>query len=329
MRSNDSRSLVRFGKTDLFVSRLCQGTAFRNLGRFADNSEGRRVIEHCIDSGVNFFDSSNVYGWGGAEKALGKAIAGHRDRVVICTKISTYLRPEGEDKNARKNMERFTKNFLFEQVEGSLKRLATDSIDLYMLHEPDKATPAEDILNSMDALKRSGKIRYWGVSNHSGAQVSKYIKLGKTADTAPIAGIEDYYNIAGESLNDACDSRVVQLEEEMFPVLRQSNLGMLAFSPLEAGLLAPGIQVDPESPIAAMKKAIEKVAVNLGASLAAVSIAWVLHHSEVTCVLAGSESPEHVDDNLAGTELELPKEALYALDAAVEDYRLRQKVKNS
>ena len=70
-----------------------------------------------------------------------------------------------------------------------------------------------------------------------------------------------------------------------------------------------------------LKKAIEKVAVNLGASLAAVSIAWVLHNSEVTCVLAGSESPEHVDDNLGGTELELPKEALYALDAAIEDYR--------
>ena len=314
-----SSHLVRFGQTDLYVSRLCQGTAFRNMPRAADNLMGLRVLQHCIDVGVNFFDSSNAYGWGGAEETLGKAIKGRRDQVVICTKVAASYVPETEDSPGESA--RFTRDFLFQQAEGSLRRLQTDYIDLYLLHQPDKVTSAAEIVDSMDALVRSGKIRYWGVSNHSVAQVSEYVELGKSTGKVPIAGTEDYYNIAGESLTDTGDSRVYQLAQEMFPVLRESGLGLLAFSPLDTGHLVPGRNIDPNTPLATLIGVLDQVAQDLRVSRATVCVAWVLIHPEVTSVLAGAERPEHVEDNFAGTEEVLSDEAIDTLNAASAAYR--------
>ena len=323
-KSNEQRPshLVRFGQTDLYVSRLCQGTAFRNMPRAADNPMGLRVLQHCIDVGVNFFDSSNAYGWGGAEETLGKAIASRRDQVVICTKVAASYAPEKESSPGEPA--RFTRDFLFQQAEDSLKRLQTDYIDLYLLHQPDKVTPAAEVVDSMDALVQSGKIRYWGVSNHSVAQVSEYVELAQSTGKAPIAGTEDYYNIAGESLTDTGDSRVRQLEQEMFPVLRKSGLGLLAFSPLDTGHLVPGRNIDPNTPLGILIGVLDRVAQDLRVSRATVCVAWVLIHPEVTSVLAGTERPEHVEDNVAGTEIVLPDEAIETLNAASAAYREQQ-----
>ncbi len=314
--------LVRFGQTDLYVSRLCQGTAFRNMPRAADNPMGLRVLQHCLEVGVNFFDSSNAYGWGGAEETLGKAIAGRRDQVVICTKVAASYTPEKEDSPGKPA--RFTRGFLFQQAEGSLRRLQTDYIDLYLLHQPDKFTPAAEIVDSMDALVQSGMIRYWGVSNHSTEQVSEYVELGQRTGKAPIAGTEDYYNIAGESLTDTGHSRVCQLEEEMFPVLRQSGLGLLAFSPLDTGHLVPRRNIDLDTPLGTLIGLLDQVAHNLGVSRATVCVAWVLTHPEVTSVLAGAERPEHVKDNFVGTEVVLPDADIEILNAASAAYRKQQ-----
>lgn len=322
-KSNEGRPshLVRFGQTDLYVSRLCQGTAFRNMPRTVDTM-GLLVLQHCINVGVNFFDSSNAYGWGGAEENLGKAIAGRRDQVVICTKVAASYAPEKESSPGKPA--RFTRDFLFQQAEGSLKRLQTDYIDLYLLHQPDKVTPAVEVVDSMDALVRSGKIRYWGVSNHSTAQVSEYVELAQTTDKAPIAGIEDYYNIAGESLTDTGESRVQQMEQEMFPVLRKSGLGILAFSPLDTGHLVPGRSVDPDTPLAKLIDVLDEVAQDLRVSRGTVCVAWVLTHPEVTSVLAGAERPEHVEENFAGIQIVLSDEAIETLNAASAAYREQQ-----
>ena len=319
LNEQKSSHLVRFGQTDLYVSRLCQGTAFRNMPRAADNPMGLRVLRHCLEVGVNFFDSSNAYGWGGAEETLGKAIAGKRDQAVICTKVAASYAPEQEEGPGKPA--RFTRDFLFQQAEGSLRRLQTHYIDLYLLHQPDKVTPAAEIVDSMDALVRSGKIRYWGVSNHSTAQVSEYVELGQSTGKASVAGIEDYYNIAGESATDAGDSRVGQLEQEMFPVLQKSGLGLLAFSPLDTGHLVPGRNIDPETPLETLIGVLDQVAQDLRVSRAAVCVAWVLTHPEVTSVLAGAERPEHVKENFVGTEMALPDEAIDTLNAASVAYR--------
>lgn len=323
-KSNEGRPshLVRFGQTDLYVSQLCQGTAFRNMPRAADNPMGLRVLQHCLEVGVNFFDSSNAYGWGGAEETLGKAIAGRRDKAVICTKVAASYAPEKESSPGEPAC--FTRDFLFEQAEGSLRRLQTDYIDLYLLHQPDKVTPATEIVDSMDALVQSGKIRYWGVSNHSTAQVSEYVELGQSTSNAPIAGTEDYYNIAGESLTDTGESRVQQMEQEMFPVLRKSGLGLLAFSPLDTGHLVPGRDVDPDTPLARLIDVLDDVAQDLHVSRGTICVAWVLTHPEVTSVLAGAESPEHVEDNFSGTQIVLSDEAIETLNAASATYREQQ-----
>ena len=311
-----SSSLVRFGRTDLFVTRLCQGTAFRHLPRTED-PRALEVLHRCLDLGINFFDSATAYGWGGAEKARGKATAGRRSDLVICTKIIPSYPPEREGEPGQSA--HFTRAFLCEQLEASLRRLGTDYVDLYMLHQPDAETPVADIAEAMRSLVEAGKIRYWGVSNHSATHVSAFAEL--EVEGTAIAGVEDYYNIAGTHLDADGRSRVRVFEEEMFPILRREGLGCLAFSPMDTGHLAPENSVEGDEPLADLIETLDQVAGQLGVPRAAVCVAWVLTRPEITSVLAGSESSEQVEANLLGAGLELDGEALSALDAASASFR--------
>jgi aryl-alcohol dehydrogenase-like predicted oxidoreductase len=295
---------VRFGATDLWVSRLCQGTAFRKITRTADDADAQVVLHRCMDVGINFFDSSNAYGWGGSELALGKAIRGRRDKLVICTKVSPGLKPEPGAPSKHTTLSR---DFIFTQVEGSLKRLGTDYIDIYMLHSPDHVTPTDQLADTMDALVRAGKIRYWGASNFDSTQVTEFVELGRRKGKAPIAGLEDYYNIVAAG-------RRRFMEERQFPVIRKGRLGLLAFSPLAEGRLAPERPVEPTwQPVV---KALDEVTKEIGATRPQVCIAWVLSHPEVTSALAGAERPEHVNDNVGGIRIVLQPEQIRKLNAA-------------
>ena len=126
----------------------------------ADDPRGLEVLHHCLERGVNFFDSAIAYGWGGAETVLGKAIAGRRDQAIICTKVPALQAPVEFGGSGEPAV--FTREYLFEQAEGSLARLGTDYLDLFLLHQPDKVTPAAEIIGPMDELVQSGKVRYWG-----------------------------------------------------------------------------------------------------------------------------------------------------------------------
>ena len=317
--------LVQFGHTDLYVSRLCQGTAFRrHLSREGGDVEAHKLIRHCIDIGINFFDSAEGYGMGGSETALGHGVAGRRSEVVIATKASPA--PAGGEPLG------FTKEILTQKAEASLKRLNTDYIDLYLLHGPDSLTPSDErpspppgtatlehmemIADAMDSLVQSGKIRYWGVSNHLAKQVDELIELGKQEDRSGksrIAGLEDYYNIVAGARRDF-------MTRELFPVIRKGNLGLMAFSPLGEGRLVPGRKVEEGSPLVSVIQELDRVAEELGVSRPQVSVAWVASHPEVTSVLAGGEKPEHVEENFKGTSLTLPEEALQKLKAVSDTY---------
>jgi len=313
-RSSDSRRpshLVRFGKTDLYVSRLCQGTAFRKNKREADDPNAQKVLRRCLEIGVNFFDSSNAYGWGGSELALGKAIAGHRHDLVICTKVHPGLKPEG---TAPSRKVAFTLDFASRQLEGSLKRLGTDYLDLYLLHNPDGVTGAVQVAETMDTLVKTGKVRYWGVSNHTPAQVSEFVEIGKRNSKSAIAGIQNYYNIVHR-----------ELESEMFPLLRRTGLGLMPYSPLDEGRLLQDSTAEQDLPRGTLFTALDTVARQIGATRAQVLIAWVLSHPEATCALAGAEQPEHVEDNFKGTQLVLPPEAIKTLNTASDAYTYRVK----
>ena len=307
--------LVPFGVTDLRVSRLCQGTAFRQIDRAPDAPAGQAILRRCLDLGVNFFDSSNAYGWGGAEMALGLAIKGHpRDKLVICTKVHPGSKPEGDEPS--KPLE-FTREFAFQECDGSLQRLGTDYVDLYLLHNPDEVTPIEQVADTMDALVKSGKVCYWGLSNHTPDAVRAAISHARSSGQNPPAGLQHYFNIIGRV---APEQTVPSLEQELFPLIREHKLGLQAFSPLAAGKLVPGRRAEPGSPLADVLKVMDEVAGDLGATRPQIAIAWVLSHPEVTSSLAGAEKPEHVDDNVAGSRLVLPPDALAALNEASKAY---------
>ena len=209
-----SSHLVRFGHTDLWVSRYCQGTAFRQKPR-SDNPDGRRILERCIDLGVNFFDTAEAYGWGGSETLLGRVIQGRRDRLVICTKAAPSYPPERDpDKNKFKLGEKLalTREVLAEKCEGSLRRLGTDYLDLYLIHSPDEITPAQEMVDSLDRLVRAGKIRYWGLSNFKPPQVAEFFELTKRGGSSTVAGIQDRFNVVARE----------RLEPDMFEVLSSS-----------------------------------------------------------------------------------------------------------
>ena len=310
---------VPFGSRDLRVTRLCQGTAFRTLEREAGDRQAEAVLRHCLDVGVQFFDSSNAYGWGGAERLLGQALRGRRDEVVICTKVSPSM-PSAAD-GTPGTAGAFSDAWLRERLDGSRRRLGTDVIDLYLLHSPDGVTPMADLCERMQRLLDSGHIRHWGVSNHSAEQVERLLQSAHTTGAAPPVGVEDYYSIAGGVLAEDGYSRIRLLEREMFPVLRRSGLGLLAFSPMDRGDLAPGhVGVESGSPLALLIKELDDVAGELGCVRATVCVAWVLSHGEVTAVLGGAESTAHVDELVAGTQLELPGELASRLNAASTTY---------
>jgi aryl-alcohol dehydrogenase-like predicted oxidoreductase len=303
--------LVRFGPTDLFVTRYCQGTAFRQVPR-SDNAEARAILHRCLDVGVNFFDSAEAYGWGGSETVLGRVVRPRRDQVIICTKAAPSLKPQRDpDTNKFKLGEAlaFSREVVFGKLEGSLKRLGTDYLDLYLYHQPDQfGTPMEELAEWMDALVQAGKIRYWGVSNFAASQVQELFDLGRQSAGSSIAGTEDYYNIAARE----------RFEPEMTSVLRRIKLGLMAFSPQDTGNLAPGREIPP--PLQPLVDTLDEVAHELGATRPQVTIAWSLSHSEVTTVLGGAERPEHVEENFGGTTLKLPDELLAKLSAASDAY---------
>ena len=306
-----------FGPTDLRVTRLCQGTAFRTLARDETDPRGEAVLRRCLDVGVTFFDSATAYGWGGSERMLGQALQGRRDEVVICTKVLPGLEPSGDGPWDRVP---FTREFLREQCEASLRRLRTEVIDLYLLHQPDPETPPEAQCEHMQRLIDEGRIRHWGVSNHTAAAVRALLEAAEATGTTPPSGLEDYYTVGGTKVDDDGLARVRRYEHEMFPLLRERGLGLLAFAPMDRGTLAPGEPVESGSPLETMIAAIDEAAAEMGVSRAQLCVAWVLSHPEVTCVLGGAETPGHVEEMAAGTRLRVPEEMKQRLWTASRVY---------
>ena len=313
-----SPGLVQLGRTELQVSRICQGTAFRTMDRSADNPVAEEVLRHCLDVGINFFDSSYAYGWGGSEELLGKVLGGRRDRVFICTKVPPSDPPRRDGDLGERVP--FTDENLRDRLDGALRRLGTDYIDLLLLHQPDKTTPPVQICRSMDDLVNTGKIRYWGVSNHGPQVLAEMLTIAREAGSSAPAAVEEYYNLVGAYAMAKAGASVRDLERDMFPVLRESGIGLLAFGPMDAGRLAPNHETEPGSPLEEVHFILDEVASELQVTRAEVCVAWVLAQPQVTCVLGGAESPQHVDEMVAGAALTLPSEAKQKLDEIGSGY---------
>jgi aryl-alcohol dehydrogenase-like predicted oxidoreductase len=302
----------QLGRSGLRVSVLCLGTmGFGGGGKFASVGEvdvagATRQIDLCLDAGVTFVDTADVYSAGASEEIVGKAIGGRRDRLVLATKARF---PMGEGPNDAG----LSRRHLISACEASLRRLGTDYIDLYQVHEWDGLTPLEETLEALDALVRSGKVRYVGCSNYSGWQMSKALGISDRLGYQRFVSQQVYYSLQARDV-----------EYEIVPGCLDQGLGILVWSPLAGGLLSGKYRRDREPPAGSrhlsdwdeppvrdqeglydIVEALVEIGEEHGVSAAQVALAWLLGRPGVTSVIVGARTEEQLADNLASAELRL------------------------
>lgn len=314
----------RLGRSGLNVSVLTLGTmgfgaagGFERIGT-VDVDVARRQVDMCIEAGVNLFDTADIYSRGSSEEVLGKALGDRRDDVLVGTKVRF---PMGEGPNDAG----LSHHHIVRGCEASLRRLGTDHIDLYQLHERDGLTPAEETLRALDLLVSQGKVRYIGVSNFAAWQVTKYLGIAERDELPRFASQQIHYSLLSR---DA--------EYELIPMSIDEGLGNLIWSPLAGGMLTgkyrrggsdetvryaelnehtePPVH-DPDE-VFDLVDVISEVAADHDVSLAQVSLCYLLGRPAVTSLVIAGRTTEQLADNLAATELTLTDDELAKLDAA-------------
>ncbi|HEX5700417.1 MAG TPA: aldo/keto reductase [Rubrobacter sp.] len=310
----------RLGRSGLFVSALTLGTmTFGGQGGFSkvgatDVAGARRQVDMCLDSGINLFDTANIYSGGESEEILGEAISGRRDDLLLATKVRMPLGDGPNDTG-------LSRHHIIRQCEESLRRLGTDYIDLYQVHEWDGLTPLEETLEALDTLVRSGKVRYVGSSNYSGWQ------LMKALGTSERLGLQRYIS---QQIHYTLQAR--EAEYELVPVAIDQECPILVWSPLAGGLLSGKYRRDrdasegrhvegwDEPPVYDTDKLYDTVDVLIeiahdrGVSAAQVALAWLLERPGVASVIVGARTDEQLANNLRAAELELSEEERRRLD---------------
>jgi len=304
---------VRLKQTDLEVSRLCFGTM--TFGKPVDQATANRMVARCIDQGINFVDTANMYQAGVSETMLGEAMRSKRDKLIVATKVRGKM-GDGQDESG------LSKRAIFRAVEDSLKRLRTDYIDLYYLHQPDYDVPIEETLSAMEELVKQGKIRYPGTSNYSGWQVCEMLWIAKKNAYVPAYVSQPMYNLLARGI-----------EQEYLPMAKKYDVTVIAYNPLAGGLLTGkhrqasvplGTRFDNNSMyqdrywhaqnFAAVEK-LKRASESAGRSLVDVALNWLLHHTQTDCVLLGATRMEQLEQNLAACEKgPLPPEVLQVCD---------------
>ena len=305
----------QLGSSGLRVSAFTLGTmTFGGRDQFAavgatDVKAAARQIDLCLDRGINLFDTANVYSSGLSEEILGQALGARRDRVLIATKARMPMGDEPNDAG-------LSRLHLIEQCEASLRRLGTDHIDLYQVHEWDGQTPLEETLETLDSLVRSGKVRYVGCSNYAAWQLMKALATSDRHGFQRFASHQIYYSLQAR-----------EAEYELVPTTIDQRLGLLVWSPLAGGLLSGKFRrgrPDPEQarqltdwnePPVRDREALYDIVealVEIGeghdVSAAQVALAWLRDRPGVTSLIIGARTDEQLADNLAATELTLSDE---------------------
>ncbi len=306
------------GNTGVQVSELCMGTM--TFGKEADRETSAALYKRCRDGGINFFDCANGYAGGESERILGDLIQGHRNDLVITSKV--YF-PVGPDRNARGANRRH----IMGAVEDSLKRLKTDHLDVYFLHHWDPTVPLEDPLRALDDLVSQGKILYPGVSNYAAWQIAKALGLSSKNGWAPFRVVQPMYNLLKR-----------QAEVEILPLAQSENLGVISYSPLGGGMLTGKYgtgepNTAPSATNGAAKGRIEAneiyakrygggdlqtqaqafaaFAHQRGYHPASLAIAWVAAHPGITAPIIGARNMEQLEPALKAAEVPMTEE-LYA-----------------
>ena len=318
----------QLGASGLHVPVLCFGTAtFGGSGDFfkawgsTQVDEASKLVNLCLDAGVNLFDTADIYSAGSAEEILGKAIAGKRSQVLLSTK-ATF--PMGKGPNEQ-GSSRF---HLLQACEASLKRLNTDYIDIYHMHGFDGNTPVEETLRTLDDLVQSGKVRYIACSNYSGWPLMKSLGVSERYGWNRYVAHQVYYSLLNRDY-----------EWELMPLGIDQRVGALVWSPLAAGMLGgryrrdnpfpaesrvaqggspvPASAVDEER-LYKIVDALEAVAAETGKKIAQVALNWVMQRPTVSSIVIGARNEEQLKENLEAAGWNLTVEQLKILDAASE-----------
>jgi aryl-alcohol dehydrogenase-like predicted oxidoreductase len=314
----------QLGNSGLKVSALTMGTmtmggrgGFSKVGDVG-LAEARRLIDLVIDAGVNLIDTANVYSGGASEEIVGEALAGKRKGGVL---IATKARfPMGEGPNDR-GLSRW---HLIHECEASLKRLRTDVIDLYQVHQWDGLTPLEETMEALDSLVRNGKVRYVGCSNFSGWHVMKAMEVARRDGRIPFVSQQIHYTLQAR-----------EAEYELIPISIDQKLGVLVWSPIAGGLLSGKHKRNSQPPegtrqFAGWKEppiydeaklwdivdAIVAIGRGRGVSGAQVALAWLVDRPGVVSAIIGGRTEEQFKDNLAAAGLKLTPEERKRLDEA-------------
>ena len=311
--------LVQLGDSDLRVSRVCLGTAFRSE---ADEATGVAAIDRAEELGCNFLDCANIYRDGLSERIVGKAIRGRRDRFIVTTKVGSAP----SDAPTRGGLRRDAIQW---NVERSLSRLGTDHIDLYLCHFPDPDAPIDETLSAMDAMIRHGKVRYAGCSNFESWRVCDALHVAGRLGLTRFVCNQALYSLLNRGI-----------EDEVLPFCRSRNVAVTAYAPTAIGLLSGRYrygQPPPEgtswhrgpynyraamTPAAdAIVKVLLDVAERYGKTPTQVAMNWCLAHG-VAAVITGADTPQRVDENFGATGWSLERDDLALLDGVSESYRM-------
>ncbi len=287
--------------TDLRVSRLSFGTM--PFGSQADQATAILMVDQCFDAGINFFDTANMYNKGVAETFLGNALAGRRQRVILASKVRHRWNDNPQDVG-------LSRSAILRALDASLKRLQTDYVDLYYLHQPDYDVPIDETLAAMDEAMRAGKVRYPAVSNYAAWQVCEILWLCQKSRFTPPHISQPMYNLLARGI-----------EEEYLPFCKRFAVAVIPYNPLAGGLLTGKHTRDskPESgsrfdnnPLylgrywhddyfAAVDE-LKGIARDVGKTLIELSLQWLLSQPQVDSVILGASRPEQLAENLKACE---------------------------
>ncbi|WP_076864859.1 aldo/keto reductase [Bradyrhizobium mercantei] len=292
------------------------GPLFSAWGR-SDASEARRLIDICLEAGVNLFDTADVYSNGASEEILGAAIKGRRDKVLISTKTGLPMGDGPLDAGSSRYR-------LVASVDAALRRLGTDYIDLLQLHAFDAFTPIDEVLSTLDTLVRAGKLRYVGASNFSGWHLMKSLGIAERHGWPRYVAHQVYYSLVGRDY-----------ESELMPLALDQGVGALVWSPLGWGRLTGKIRrgqklpansrlhetaqfgpaVDDEK-LYAIVDALDAVATETGRTVPQIAIAWLLTRPSVSSVIIGARDEAQLRDNLGAIGWSLSPDQIARLDKA-------------
>jgi aryl-alcohol dehydrogenase-like predicted oxidoreductase len=283
-----------------------------------DTSQASRMIDLCLESGVSMFDSADIYAQGNAERMLGSAIRGRRDKVIISTKLTFRSGPQPNDVGS-------SRFHMLHAIDAALERLGTDYIDILQMHGFDAMTPVDEVLYTLDCVVRAGKIRYIGASNFCGWQLMKSLAVSEHRGYPRYVANQVYYSLVGRDF-----------EWELMPLALDQGVGTIVWSPLGWGQLSGKIRRGVSLPditrwrsskqklvgarvsekfLFRVVEVLDEVAKETGKSIPQIAINWVMHRPSVASVIIGARNEEQLRDNLGAIGWTLSPEHVARLDA--------------